>query len=102
MATAKKSPTSTLDTVPLVVREQQVALFKFYMAQMICEGMTHNNELYQLIKVFSPKERLEAYRFGCELILQGAPVVITVSQQRYTVWASLRHMSTATASRSAA
>lgn len=102
MTTAKRSSTSTLDTVPLVVREQQVALFKFYMDQAICEGMTHSNELYRLIKVFSLKERLEAYRFGCELILQGAPVVITVSQKRYTVWASLRNTSTAAELRSAA
>ncbi|MGI0485725.1 hypothetical protein ACN4EK_09835 [Pantanalinema rosaneae CENA516] len=102
MTTAKKSSISTLDTVPLVVREQQVVLFKFYMDQAICEGMTHTNELYRLVKVFPVKERLEAYRFGCELILQGAPVVITVSQERYAVWASLRNGSTATEVRSAA
>lgn len=102
MTTAKKSSTSTLDTVPLVIREQMVVLFKFYMEQTICEGMTYCNELYRLVKVFSVKERLEAYRFGCELILQGAPVVITVSQARYVVWVNLRNMSTSTEVQSAA
>lgn len=94
MTASKQSSTSTLETVPLVVREQQVVLFKFYMEQTICEGMTYYSELHRLVKVFSVKERLEAYRFGCELILQGAPVVITVSQQRYAIWVSLRNGST--------
>lgn len=82
---------TTLESSPHVIPEQQITLFKFYMDQSVQDGMTHGNELYRLAKQFSPDNRLEAYRFGCELIGQGIPTLISASKQRYIVWISLRN-----------
>lgn len=85
------SSATTLELAPYVVPEQRVTLFKFYMDQTIQDGMTYRNELYRLAKEFGSDDRLEAYRFGYELIGQGASPLISVSKHRYRVWISLRN-----------
>lgn len=86
---------NALEQIPVLLSEQQVVFFKFYFNQAVRTGMSHRNELYQLIQIFDAQARLEAYRFGCDLIVQGVPVVISRSKDQYLVWSSLRHPSTA-------
>lgn len=90
------SSTTTLESAPHVIPEQQITLFKFYMDQAIQDGLTYGNELYRLAKEFRIDDWLEADRLGCELIGQGIPTVISVSKQRYSVWISLRNPLAAT------
>lgn len=85
------SPPPTLTTTPPVIAEQQITLFKFYRDQAVQDGMTYGNELYRLARQFSPNHRLDAYRFGCELLEQGIPTIVSASKQRYIVWISLRN-----------
>ncbi|MEP1080063.1 hypothetical protein NDI52_32375 [Leptolyngbya sp. PL-A3] len=82
---------TTLELVPSVVKEQQITLLKFYWVHAVRDGMVYRNELYGLAKEFDGSNRLEAYRFGCELIEQGVPTIISVSKQQYRVWVSLRN-----------
>lgn len=91
MPALKTSATTTLETAPYVLTEHQISPFKFYREGAIQDGMTYGNELYRLARCFSLANRLEVYRFGCELIAQGIPTVISVSKQHYSVWVSLRN-----------
>lgn len=87
------SPTNTLEAIPCTLPEQQLSPFKFYSNHAVQDGMTYGNELYRLAKQFSLADRSEVYLFGCELISQGIPTIISVSKQHYSVWVSLRNHS---------
>jgi len=80
----------TLDNVPMTIIEAQVNRFKFYFNHEICVGMTYANELYGIVREFSPNMRLEAYRLGCTLRQQGFAILISVSNFQYSVWINLR------------
>ena len=84
------SPISVLDVAPQLIPEQQMTLFKFYLDQVVQDGMTYQNELYRLERQFTVGDRLEAYQFGCELHKQGFLTLISASKQRYAVWSRLR------------
>jgi len=73
-----------------MIPEQQITMFKFYMDQSMQDGVTSGKELYRLARQFVVSDRLEAYRYGCELLEQGIPTLISASKQRYVVWTSLR------------
>ncbi|MGK7902889.1 MAG: hypothetical protein AB4352_16060 [Hormoscilla sp.] len=76
--------------LPVVLSENLVNLFKFYMDGSIREGMWYDNELYGLAREFPESHRLKGYQIACELAEQGTPVVITASDDRYATWISLR------------
>lgn len=76
--------------LPVVLSENVVNLFKFYMDGSICEGMRYNGELYGLAREFSGSHRLKGYQIACELAEQGTPVVVTAADDRYAIWISLR------------
>ncbi|MBM0743971.1 hypothetical protein JOY44_20495 [Phormidium sp. CLA17] len=84
------SPTIAIESSPRMIPEQQITLFKFYMDQSMQDGVTYGQELYRLARQFAASDRLEAYRYGCELLKQGIPTLISASKQRYIVWTSLR------------
>lgn len=93
-STSSATPSSTpiLELAPYVIPEKQINLFKFYMDQTIQDGMAYGNDLYKLAKEYAISDRLEAYRFGYELIGQGISPLISVSKNRYRVWVSLRNV----------
>lgn len=84
------NPQSALETAHIVINEQNVIRFKFYLQNAIRDGMRHGGELYQLMHEVKASERLEAYRLGHELALKGLSIIITASKLRYIVWANLR------------
>ncbi|MBM0744786.1 hypothetical protein JOY44_24995 (plasmid) [Phormidium sp. CLA17] len=84
------SSTTALESAPRMIQEQQITPFKFYMDQSMQYGVTYGKELYRLARQFAVSDRLEAYRYGCELLEQGIPTLISASKQRYIVWTSLR------------
>ncbi len=89
MSVLEMSFSTTLEAAPCVLTEPQLTLFRFYSDQSVQEGMTDGNHLYRLAKQFVADKRLEAYRYGSELMSQGAPALISVSAQRYVVWRRL-------------
>jgi hypothetical protein len=92
MLASPVSLTTTLESTPLVIPEQQVSLFKFYMNHAVQDGMSYGGELYGLAREFTISDRLKAYQFGCKLFEQGIPALISVSKQRYVVWINLRNL----------
>ena len=76
--------------LPVVLSENVVNLFKFYMDGSIREGMWYNNELYGLVRELSASHRLKGYQIACELAEQGSPVVVTAADARYAIWIGLR------------
>lgn len=53
--------------------------------------MRYGQELYGLIREVRTQARLDAYQLGHELLLQGLPVLMTASRQRYALWINLRN-----------
>jgi hypothetical protein len=93
MKTNRKFDSKVLDleAFPLIVGEQQVAQFKFYLNGALHDGLRYKNDLYRFVKEFRVDERLIAYQFACELILEGIPIIVSVSEHRYGVWVNLRN-----------
>jgi len=80
---------SALEPALQAIAEQQLTLFKFYLDQAVHEGMVYGKALYQRANQFRADERLEAHQYGCALMAQGVPTLMSVSAQRYTVWTRL-------------
>ncbi|MBC6481366.1 MAG: hypothetical protein GDA56_30030 [Hormoscilla sp. GM7CHS1pb] len=59
--------------LPVVLSENVVNLFKFYMDGSIREGMRYNDELYVLAHKFPGSHWLKGYQIACELAAMAAP-----------------------------
>jgi len=93
MEESPPSSKSVLDMVPLTIDERRINRFKFYFNYAVRTGMQYDRELYGLINEVSQSARLEAYRLGCELLMQGLPILITASKHRYALWLNLHQAS---------
>lgn len=80
---------AALEPALQTITEQQLTLFKFYLDQVVHEGMVYGKALYQRAKQFRADELLEAHQYGCVLMAQGVPALMSVSTQRYIVWTRL-------------
>ncbi|HEY9860817.1 MAG TPA: hypothetical protein V6D16_15020 [Candidatus Obscuribacterales bacterium] len=78
--------------LPIVVNEELVHRFNFYLNASVRQGMRHQDDLYGLVHDFSLNARLSAYQKACELVEQGVPVIVTASALGYAVWVSLRSL----------
>jgi len=76
--------------LPVVLSENVVNLFKFYMDGSIREGMRYNDELYVLAHKFPGSHWLKGYQIACELAASEKLVAITASDDRYAIWIGLR------------
>lgn len=79
--------------LPVVISEQLVHFFKFYLNSQVKQGMRHGNDLYQFIDEFDRTDRLQAYQKACTLAEQGIPVVVTASSLKYAIWSNLKSLS---------
>lgn len=86
------SQTSVETGLPVVVNEELTLSFKYW-DQGIKKGLRHNNELYTHFYSFSVRERLKAYEIAYEQAKGGVGVCITVSKTQYSIWVSLRSLS---------
>ena len=78
--------------LPIVVNEELVHRFNFYLNASVRQGMRHQGDLYGLAHDFSLSARLSAYQRACELVEEGVPVIVTASALGYAVWVSLRSL----------
>lgn len=81
------------EAVLLVVPEEQLHLFKFYMDNTVCEAMRHSSGLYKLAYEIGTHQDF-SQTLGCELSIQGSPIIISIGQNRYRVWVSLQAATT--------
>jgi hypothetical protein len=79
--------------LPPIVNEAIVHKFTYWSDQ-IQVGMRYSNELYTLLQTYPTEDRLKACNVACEYVSQGIAVCITASKSAYSVWLSLRSLST--------
>lgn len=77
---------------PIVIHENQVTLFYFYLNGMKQQGMRYHASLYGLAYSDHVNYRLAIYSFADELAATGSEVVMTLAQNQYKVWVNLSHL----------
>ncbi|OLP18039.1 hypothetical protein BST81_13485 [Leptolyngbya sp. 'hensonii'] len=80
---------------PLVVREEFIQPFKFWMDDQVRIGMRLQSELYCCTGRFTSTQRQQAFDTAWNLAQEGLAVVITAARSHYTVWKSLRSIAAA-------
>lgn len=73
----------------IVLDEDQVHYFNFYLQSAIRRGMRYGDKLYGLAYAFDKHCRRDAYRFAHDLTELDTSVVMTVTEQGYDVWLCL-------------
>ncbi|MEM0982182.1 MAG: hypothetical protein AAGH78_18175 [Cyanobacteria bacterium P01_H01_bin.58] len=81
--------------LPKVVFEHEVQLFKFWFNGALQDGIHFANELYYRLQEKPMPLRSRLYQIGCRLSRNGADVVLTVSEDRCSLWANLRNQQVA-------
>lgn len=79
---------------PLLIKEDMILPFKFWMDSQIQQGMRLWSELFRYISRFDSHQRQQAFDLAWMLSQQGVRVVITTTNAEYTVWMSLRSLET--------
>lgn len=77
--------------MPLIVKEESVRTFSFYLDGSFQQGMVCRNRLYKLVSSFEPSESPKAYALGWSLGHSSSqPAVITLARKGCGVWVDLR------------
>lgn len=84
------SPGDPFDTMTILIREELIVRFSFWMADQIQNGIRLRGELFQYVARFDTTQRQQAFDLASRLTQAGKPAVITVKDSHYTVWESLR------------
>lgn len=80
-----------MDSLPILLNEDQAVFFKFWHEGNLCEGLRWQQELFGCLQVFPFGAREKAYELGCLLAEQNVQVVITSGRDRgYSVWGNLK------------
>ncbi len=77
---------------PLVVCEQFVSRFKFWLDGQMQDGMQHRNELFRWLRAEKVAGRQRIYDLGWALSHEGVHTIITASKEHYTLWVNLRSL----------
>lgn len=84
---------------PVVLCENFVSPFKFWLEDTLHEGILYQDELFGCLDVFSDRQRTQVYELSNTLSQQGIQVVITHKRDRstwksgsgrYKLWINLR------------
>ena len=76
--------------LPLLVNEEQIFTFNFWLNGSILCGMHHQGELYCRLASFSIQKRPQVYQLGCKLAQQQTAIVLSSSAIACSLWGSLR------------
>jgi len=76
--------------LPKSLVEKQIRFFKFWFNHQLQDGLHYQNELFRCVQTVDAPERFRLYRLGSQLAQQGADVLVTHRQERYSLWVSLR------------
>lgn len=76
--------------LPIILNDQAVHPFRFYLEGCLHEGISYQNSLYKLVKTFSKEEILNVRSYCRHLSRDRESVIVTVSQRQYKVWIDLR------------
>lgn len=81
--------------LPKVVSERKVQLFKFWFNGALQDGIHFENELYYRLQDKPMSLRSRLYQLACRLSLNGADVILTISNDQCGLWANLRNQQVA-------
>ena len=70
--------------------EKQIRFFRFWFNHQLQDGLHYQNELFHCLQTADGAERFQLYRLGSQLAQQGADIIVTHQQDRYSLWVSLR------------
>ena len=76
--------------LPMVLSESHVFTFKFWFADILQDGMCHQNELFCRLRTFDAKERGRVYYLGYKLSQHYTLVALTTTDSHCSLWISLR------------
>ena len=76
--------------LPLLVNEEQIFTFNFWLNGNIRCGIHHQGELYCRLATFAIEKRPQAYQLGCKLTQQQTAIVLSSSAVACSLWGSLR------------
>ncbi|WP_216351429.1 hypothetical protein [Leptolyngbya sp. 'hensonii'] len=75
--------------LPLLVDEEDIFIFKFWLDNNIQDGMLYRNELFRRLREYDIAQRPQVYHLGCKLS-QKALIVLSFTENKCSLWASLR------------
>lgn len=85
-----QSPDNTPVPIPIILREEEVSIFRFYFSGRVRDAIRLNTDLYGLVHQFPATQRLYVYQLAWVLSAQGVPLRLTTSPIRCGVWVDLR------------
>ncbi|MGI0483958.1 hypothetical protein ACN4EK_00905 [Pantanalinema rosaneae CENA516] len=74
---------------PLLISEDYVCFFKFWLDGQIQAGMRWEHKLFRHCRTFDKSHRQQVYSLAWALMEHQMQVVITASKTTYQVWISL-------------
>lgn len=77
---------------PLIICEQFISRFKFWLDEQVHDGMQHRHELFRHVRTETVTGRQRIYDLGWALSHEGVHTIITVSNNGYTLWINLRSL----------
>ncbi|PSB26491.1 hypothetical protein [Stenomitos frigidus] len=76
--------------LPLVINEEQIFAFNFWLNGSIRCGMHHESEFYCRLASFDIQKRPQVYQLGCKLAQQQTAIVLSSTADTCSLWGSLR------------
>lgn len=76
--------------LPVILQEHSVDRLPFQYEGKVREGIQYQGETYGSVYTFDTTNRLQAYQSAWAFSEQNIPLIVTVSQHRYTIWVSVR------------
>lgn len=76
--------------LPKVLPESQIQVFKFWFNGALQDGTHQYNELYYRALTVEGVKRTRLYHLACKLSKQQADALVSVADDRCSLWISLR------------
>lgn len=76
--------------LPLVIQEEQIFSFEFWLNGSIHRGMHYRGELYCKLQTSDIYHRSQVYQLGCKLQKRSEPIILTCTPTTCSLWGSLR------------
>lgn len=77
--------------LPHILSENRLRTFKFWFNGGVRDGLHYQNELYYRAKQVDTAQRSHLYRLACRLADQQANIVLSATDQQYSLWVNLRN-----------
>jgi hypothetical protein len=79
-----------MEFLPVLLIQDQVILFKFWLNGNVQEGLQYRNKLFFKSQLFQCYQRAEALELGYKISQKNIQTVITFSELNYTLWVDLQ------------